>query len=66
MDYTAFCIVLGILFWVLAAAAVVLLGAWLYIQAMYYHWNKKDREQDDIISQVQQAVNDQLANIDSE
>lgn len=61
MDYTSFCIIIGILFWILAAASVVLLGAWVYIQAMYYHWSKQDRELEDIVDRVRQIVDETVS-----
>lgn len=38
------CYVLAVCFWVLAAIATVLLGAFVYVQVQYYHWDKKERE----------------------
>ena len=41
---TIACYVLAVCFWVLAAIAIVLLGAFVYVQVQYYHWDKEERE----------------------
>lgn len=41
---TMACYVLAVCFWVLAAIAIVLLGAFVYVQVQYYHWDKEERE----------------------
>lgn len=41
---TMACYVLAVCFWVLAAMATVLLGAFVYVQVQYYHWDKEERE----------------------
>lgn len=41
---TLACYVLAVCFWVLAAMATVLLGAFVYVQVQYYHWDKEERE----------------------
>ena len=66
MDYAAIMTILGIFFWVLCAAAIILLGAWIYIQCMYYHWAKLDREQYNLVETVAQAVNDKLGEVSQE
>lgn len=38
------CYVLAVCFWVLAAMATILLGAFVYVQVQYYHWDKEERE----------------------
>lgn len=63
MDYYSMVFILGILFWVLIAAAVVCLLAYTYIQAMYYHWNKIERDKEGIISDVVETVKDEIANV---
>ena len=60
MAYEIAWIILAIFFWVLCAAATILLGAWIYIQLMYYHWNKQDRMQQNIVHQVIETVNDKV------
>lgn len=62
--YTAYVMILGILFWVLAGCTVVSLMAWVYTQVMYYRWNKEDREQANLIEQVQQTVKDKIEEIE--
>lgn len=49
-------LILAIFFWVLCAAAIILAGAWVYIQCMYYHWNKQDRLGQNLVNQVIEAV----------
>ena len=61
--YTAYVMILGILFWVLAGCAVVSLMAWVYTQVMYYRWNREDREKATLVVQVQEAVNDKIEEI---
>lgn len=41
---TMACYVLAVCFWVLAAITTVLLGAFVYVQVQYYHWDKEERE----------------------
>lgn len=66
MDYSAAMVILAIFFWVLLASAIILLGAWIYIQLMYYHWEKQDREQCNLVETVTQAVNDKLSEVSQE
>lgn len=67
MDYYTCVFILGILFWLLIAAAVVCLLAYTYIQVMYYHWNKQDHDHEKIVSDVIETVQDELSQIkDSE
>ena len=55
--------ILGILWWVVGACRVVALLAWIYIQLVYFKWNKEDREQESIVKHVQDAVNEKLDEI---
>ena len=41
---TIACYVLAVCFWVLAAISTVLLGAFVYVQVQYYHWDKEEHE----------------------
>ena len=66
MDYSAAMMILAIFFWVLLAAAIILLGAWIYIQLMYYHWAKLDRQQYNLVETVAQAVNVKLCEVSQE
>ena len=66
MDLVTIMTILGIFFWVLCAAAIILFGAWIYIQCMYYHWAKLDREQYNLVETVTQAVNDKLGEVSQE
>lgn len=63
MDYYVFWMIMAILFWVLFALAVVSGIAWVYTQVMYYRWTKEDREQANLIEQVQQTVKDKIEEI---
>lgn len=60
MMYEEVWIIITIFFWVLLAGALVLSAAWVYIQCMYYHWNKQDRMKDDLLHEVTQTINDKI------
>ncbi len=55
------CFVLAICFWVLAAIALVLFGAWVYCEVQYYHWNKTDREAEHLAEDLTKQVVDNSA-----
>ena len=57
MSYTACVMILGILFWVLAGLCVVSFMAWIYVQIVYYKWNKEDRERQEIERKVEEGFN---------
>ena len=63
MMYEEVWIIITIFFWVLLAGALVLSAAWVYIQCMYYHWNKQDRENDAILVRVTQTINEKIDEI---
>ena len=60
MAYEIAWLIISIFFWVLCAAAIILAGAWMYIQLMYYHWDKQDREKDKIVHQIIETVNEKI------
>ena len=60
MAYEIAWLIICIFFWVLCAAAVILAGAWIYIQLMYYHWDKQDRTEQNIVHQVIETVKDKI------
>lgn len=49
---TLACYVLAICFWVLAAIATILLGAFVYVQVQYYHWDKEEREASELATMI--------------
>ena len=60
MQYEVAWLIICIFFWVLCAAAIILSGAWMYIQLMYYHWDKQDRERENVVQQIVETVNEKL------
>ena len=58
MDYNSIIMILGIMFWVLCALAIVLCFAWMYIQLTYLHWEKEDRMKTAIEGKVEEIIND--------
>lgn len=66
MDYTSFCIIIGIMFWVLAALCVVAFMAWVYCYVQYYKWDKEDRNRNCIIKEVQETIRQTIEDINEE
>lgn len=56
MDYRTFCMILGIMFWVLSAMGIVSLMAWVYCQVQYYKWDKEDRMKESIVDLIKEAI----------
>lgn len=54
------CFVLAICFWVLAAIALVLLAAWVYVEVQYYHWNKIDRENEQLVQHLIKQIEEKF------
>lgn len=54
------CFVLAICFWVLSAIAIVLFAAWVYVEVQYYHWNKIDRENDQMIQYLMKRIEEKF------
>lgn len=54
------CFVLAICFWVLAAIAIVLFAAWVYVEVQYYHWNKIDRENEQMVQYLMKQIEEKF------
>lgn len=65
MDYTTFCIIIGIMFWVLCALGIVCGMISTFIYYVEYRWKKDERDYDNFISRVHDAVLESLDEIDS-
>ena len=53
---TMACYVLAVCFWVLAAIATVLLGAFVYVQVQYYHCDKEEREASKLATMIAEEL----------
>ena len=68
MDY-AMIYILAIMFWTLAAIAVVCLMTFAYCNLMYYKWNREQRQKTSLVKTVHIIVNkviDQMQNMNVE
>lgn len=54
------CFVLAICFWVLCAFALVLLAAFVYVECQYYHWNKQDRENEQMVQYLVKQIEEKF------
>lgn len=54
------CFILAICFWVLAAIALVLFAAWVYVEVQYYHWNKIDRENEQMVQYLMKQIEEKF------
>lgn len=54
------CFVLAICFWVLAAIAIILFAAWVYVEVQYYHWNKIDRENEQMVQYLMKQIEEKF------
>lgn len=54
------CFVLAVCFWVLAAIAIVLFAAWVYVEVQYYHWNKIDRENEQMVQYLMKQIEEKF------
>lgn len=54
------CFVLAVCFWVLAAIAIVLFAAWVYVEMQYYHWNKIDRENEQMVQYLMKQIEEKF------
>lgn len=52
--------ILAIGFWVLAAIAIVLFAAWVYVEVQYYHWNKQERESDQLVKELSERIAEKI------
>lgn len=60
------CFVLAVCFWVLAAIALVLFAAWVYVEVQYYHWNKTDRENEQTIQYLAKQIEEKFEELKNE
>ena len=60
------CFVLAICFWVLAAIAIVLFAAWVYVEVQYYHWNKTDRENEQMVQYLVKQIEEKFEELQNE
>lgn len=60
------CFVLAICFWVLAAIALVLFAAWVYVEMQYYHWNKIDRENEQTVQYLVKQIEEKFEELQNE
>lgn len=60
------CFVLAICFWVLAAIALVLFAAWVYVEMQYYHWNKIDRENEQMVQYLVKQIEEKFEELQNE
>lgn len=60
------CFVLAICFWVLAAIAIVLFAAWVYVEVQYYHWNKIDRENEQMVQYLVKQIEEKFEELQNE
>ena len=60
------CFVLAVCFWVLAAIAIVLFAAWVYVEVQYYHWNKIDRENEQMVQYLMKQIDEKFEELQNE
>ena len=60
------CFVLAICFWVLAAISLVLFAAWVYVETQYYHWNKIDRENEQMVQYLVKQIEEKFEELKNE
>ena len=60
------CFVLAVCFWILAAIAIVLFAAWVYVEVQYYHWNKIDRENEQMVQYLVKQVEEKFEELKDE
>ena len=60
------CFVLAICFWVLAAILLVLFAAWVYVEMQYYHWNKIDRENEQMVQYIVKQIEEKFEELKNE
>lgn len=52
--------ILAIGFWAIAAVALVLFAAWVYVEVQYYHWNKIDRENEQMVQYLVKQIEEKF------
>ena len=60
------CFVLAVCFWVLGAIAIVLFAAWVYVEVQYYHWNKTDRENEQMMQHLVKQIEEKFEELQNE
>lgn len=60
------CFVLAVCFWVLGAIAIVLFAAWVYVEVQYYHWNKIDRENEQMVQYLVKQIEEKFEELKDE
>lgn len=52
--------ILAIGFWAIAAIALVVLCAFVYVEVQYYHWNKQERESDQLVKELSERIAEKI------
>lgn len=52
--------ILAIDFWAIAAIALVLFAAWVYVEVQYYHWNKQERESNQLVKELSERIAEKI------
>lgn len=52
--------ILAIGFWAIAAIALVLFAAWIYVEVQYYHWNKQEHESDQLVKELSERIAEKI------
>ena len=58
--------ILAIAFWILAALAFVILAAFVYVEVQYYHWNKQDRENEQLVAKLTEQIEEKFEELQNE
>ena len=48
--------ILAIGFWAIAAVALVVLCAFVYVEVQYYHWNKQERDSEQLVKELSERI----------
>lgn len=52
--------VLAIGFWAIAAVALVVLCAFVYVEVQYYHWNKQERDSEQLVKELSERIAEKI------
>lgn len=52
--------ILAIGFWAIAAVALVLFAAWVYVEVQYYHWNKQERNSEQLVKELSERIAEKI------
>ena len=58
--------ILACAFWLLAALALVLLAAFVYCEVQYYHWNKQDRDNQDLVKILIEQIEEKFEELQND